>query len=77
MHLCMQDDKIGPKIVALAPADMAKLHTPFHNYKKMWGFFVVNKLACQLWLHLGTLNLTCFIYKENRLGFFLLSPSSP
>jgi hypothetical protein len=25
MHLCMQDDQIVPKIVVLAPADMAEL----------------------------------------------------
>jgi hypothetical protein len=25
MHLCMQDDQIGEKIVGLAPADMARL----------------------------------------------------
>jgi hypothetical protein len=28
MHLCMQDDQIGPKIVGIAPADMARYFLP-------------------------------------------------
>jgi hypothetical protein len=34
MHLCMQDDHIGLKIMVLAPADMVWLPR-FHNHKKI------------------------------------------
>jgi hypothetical protein len=45
MHLCMQDDLIGQKIVGLAPADMS----PSIITKNI---LVVNNLVCQLGLHL-------------------------
>jgi hypothetical protein len=47
-YVCMQDDQIGPKIVGLAPADMAKLPPSIIPTQ----FFVVNNLVCQLGLHL-------------------------
>jgi hypothetical protein len=47
MHLCMQDDQIGPKIVGFATANMARL-PPSITKKKI----IVNNLVCQLGLHL-------------------------
>jgi hypothetical protein len=46
MHLFMQDDQIGPKIVGIAPADVARLAPP--TITKI----VINNLVCQLGLHL-------------------------
>jgi hypothetical protein len=58
VHLCMQDDRIGPKIAGLAPADSARL-LPSIITKKI----VVNNLVCQLGLCTPTLNLPCFTSK--------------
>jgi hypothetical protein len=58
MHLCMQDDQIGPKIEGLAPADMARL-PPSTIPTKMFCFLEVNNLVCQLGLT-PTVNLPCF-----------------
>jgi hypothetical protein len=52
MHLCIQDYQIGPKIVVLAPADMAR-QPPSIITKKL----VVNYLVCQLGLLLFKLAL--------------------
>jgi hypothetical protein len=41
MHLCTQDDRISPKIVVLAPADMARLPPSI----------ITKNLLCQLGLH--------------------------
>jgi hypothetical protein len=41
-YVCRQDDHIDPKIVGLAPADMAKT-AHFHNYKNIYR--VVNNLC--------------------------------
>jgi hypothetical protein len=65
----MQDDQIGPKIVGLAPADVARLPT-----SKITKKIVGSNLVCQLGLHTPTLNLPCFTYKENRLFLLIHSP---
>jgi hypothetical protein len=49
MHLCMQDDQIGQKLMWLAPADMARL-PHLMNTKTM--VLIVNDLVRQLGLHL-------------------------
>jgi hypothetical protein len=49
MHFCMQDNQNDPKIVVLAPADMARL--PPSIITNIY-FLVVNNLVCQRGLHL-------------------------
>jgi hypothetical protein len=68
----MQDDQIGQKIAGLAPADMARLHTPFHYSNK--------NIFSDKQPHLSagtapTLNLPCFMYKGNR-PFLLVHSTS-
>jgi hypothetical protein len=44
----MQDDQLGPKIMVIAPAHMARLPLP-ELQKEI--FLVVNNIVCQLGLH--------------------------
>jgi hypothetical protein len=63
----MEGDQIGPKIVWLAPADMATL-SPFHNYKNV--FLVENNPVSQ---SAGTTPI-CFelnlLYVQGKLSVF-------
>jgi hypothetical protein len=69
MHLCMQDDQIGPKIIGLAPADMARL-PPSISPTNM--FLVVYNLVCQ-WDY--TYFELALLYKGNCPFFTRHSPS--
>jgi hypothetical protein len=66
MHLRMQDDQIGPKIVGLAPADMARLLSSIITKK-----IVVNNLVCQLGLCTCTYFELAWICKESSLLFII------
>jgi hypothetical protein len=58
LHICMQDDQIGPKIVGLAPADRARLPPSIITKKK----YFCSKQSSQSAGTTPNLKLPCFTW---------------